>query len=512
MDEEKGIYSFWDLIVQEAYLPSTLDLQRNTYTQFMKKELGKRVWLFACNDANKELIKIWEKEWDIAGVLDNSEVMWGKEFCGIRIYSPREIIPSLNNDKDVVILSLRLNADIVYRQITELGFYNIYSLGVIVAGMEPYRCFVESIRELAEKGPLLDIVLMESMNDFDGNTGALYSFLKKKKDSKKQFVWICKSEESSSNDFDGTDKKIIPNRSIEDLKEYMKVRATAKWEIWECDPIRKVRKDQINVFLQHYGMGYKQVAHLYNSPDYVDYVLTTNEFVHGLEKKSITYAHNSHFIYGELPRNDVLLTHEWDELSNLTYKKFKKVVMWAPTLRVSRYYQRVDSDISYPFGISLIYSEDDMAFLNEALRELDILLIIKPHPRQKINFVEKEYSNILYLDGNKVKQIHGYKLLTQMDALITDYSSIVFDYMLLDRPCAWVLEDREHYKIDYLMENPDEYMPGEKIYQMDDLFRFLKDVSDGRDPYQAQRKEICARCNPPFEGKGSEHLAEVLGL
>ena len=90
-----------------------------------------------------------------------------------------------------------------------------------------------------------------------------------------------------------------------------------------------------------------------------------------------------------------------------------------------------------------------MELLNEFLKELDLLLIVKPHPRQRNNFSEDEYSNILYLDGDRVKRIHAYKLLVQMDALITDYSSMVFDYMLLDRPCAWVLEDREHYKIDY---------------------------------------------------------------
>jgi CDP-glycerol glycerophosphotransferase (TagB/SpsB family) len=272
-----------------------------------------------------------------------------------------------------------------------------------------------------------------------------------------------------------------------------------------------VRKDQINVFLQHYGMGYKQVAHLYNSPDYVDYVLTTNEFVCGLEKKSITYSETSHFIYGELPRNDVL-KQKWDELSKITRISFNKVVMWAPTLRESRYYNRVDSDISYPFGISLIYEKKDMNLLNDQLIKLDMMLLIKIHPRQKINFKEDKYSNILYLDGTSIKKIHAYKLLSQMDALITDYSSIVFDYMLLDRPCAWVLEDREHYKIEYLMDNPEEYMPGERIYTLEDLKRFLVSVSDGIDTYGDERRNICRRCNPSFEGKGSESLMEVLGL
>ena len=186
--------------------------------------------------------------------------------------------------------------------------------------------------------------------------------------------------------------------------------------------------------------------------------------------------------------------------------------MWAPTLRESRYFNRMDSDIKHPFGISLIYEETQMEQVNDFLKSLDMLLIIKIHPRQKINFDEVEYSNILYIDGVKSKEIHGYKLLTQMDAMMTDYSSIVFDYMLLDRPIAWVLEDRAHYKIEYLMDNPDEYMPGEKIFNLEDLYRFLGDVAEGKDIYKEDRNRICDRCNPPFEGKGSEHLREVLGL
>lgn len=511
MDAEEGVYAFWDLIAQEAYCPKSITLQDGTWDRFLQNEQGKRVWIFACNEACRELIELYGDTWEIAGILDNAEAMRGKTFCGVRVYSPDEVICLLDAGTDVIILALRLNADIVAGQILSMGFSNLYALGVLLAGMEPYKSFIEEIKELITRTGLSDIVLMESMNDFDGNTGALYEYLKAQ-GSRHRFVWCCKSEKSMSGSMDILDMRLFPGKSVDDLKEYVRIRARAKWEIWECDPIRKVRKDQTNIFLQHYGMGYKQVSHLYHSPDYVDYVLTTNAFVHEMEKKSITYAPASRFLYGELPRNDVLFSHGWNELAVLTHKTYRKAVMWAPTLRESRYYHRVDSDLEYPFGISLIYEEEQMEKLNAFLTKLDILLVIKIHPRQKVNFAEKEHSNILYLDGDKVKQIHAYKLLTQMDALITDYSSIIFDYMLLDRPIAWVLEDREHYKIEYLMADPDTYMPGERIYTLDGLLHFLTDVDRGADPYQEARRKICEKCNPPFEGRGCERLAEALGL
>lgn len=510
MNNSVDVYEFWDLIAQEAHLPNNDVLRKNTFAEFLNGNNRKHIWLFGCNAVGKKLIELFKDELNIVGILDNSVAMWNREFCGVKVFDPNNIVPTLSEDSDVIIITLRLNADIVYRQIVKMDFHNIFSLGVLIAGIEPYRSFLTELQRYLVQPLKFDIILMESMNDFDGNVGALYEYMKKT-GANYRFVWICKSEDSGHEYFDSDDIKLIPTKSVDDLKRYMILRATAKWEIWECDAIRKVRKDQVNVFLQHYGMGYKQVAHLYNSPDYVDYVLTTNEFVCELEKKSITYADNSEFIFGELPRNDVL-KYKWDEISKITDKSFDKIVMWAPTLRESKFYNRVDSDILYPFGISLIYDKADMELLNKKLAELDILLLIKIHPRQKINFEELEYTNIIYLDGDSIKKIHAYKLLSQMDALITDYSSIVFDYMLLDRPCAWVLEDRDHYKIEYLMDNPDEYMPGEKIYKIDDLLKFLINVSEGKDTYGDQRRKICGRCNYPFDGKGSERLLEVIGL
>ena len=79
-DGKNESYSFWDLIAQEAYLPSTMELQKNTWARFAENELGKRIWLFACNDANKELIGLYVEKWDIVGVLDNAEAKWGKDF------------------------------------------------------------------------------------------------------------------------------------------------------------------------------------------------------------------------------------------------------------------------------------------------------------------------------------------------------------------------------------------------------------------------------------------------
>jgi CDP-glycerol glycerophosphotransferase (TagB/SpsB family) len=504
-------YPFWDLVAEEAYNPRSAILRGRTWESFIHNEMNKNVYMFGCNDACRMFIEQFGGSCRIAGVLDNSKLRWGADFAGCKVYNPNEIIPKLKETEDVIVIAMRLNADKVSEQIESLEFHNYYGLGVLVAGMTPYAEYVDHIETLKKECPVEDIIMTESTNDFDGNSGALYEYLKSKGSSHK-FVWIVKEEDNKKLLKDPNDVVLCPRKSIDDLKEYIRYRAVSKWQIWDNYPIRKVRDEQINVFLQHFGMGYKQIANIFNSPEYVDYALNTNENVYEYEKHSLLYAPNTRMIFGELPRNDVLFSGEWHELEKITDKKYDKVVMWAPTLRDSKLYNRVDSDLEYPFGISVIYLAEDMERLNDFLQKHNMLLIIKIHPRQKCNYTDGSFSNILYMDAESIKKVHAYKLMTQVDAMISDYSSIVFDYMLLNRPIAWALEDVEHYQIEFLMDNPLDFMPGEKIYSLSDLFTFLENVYNGVDLFKAERNIVSNKYNAPRQGRGCENIVRILGL
>lgn len=61
------------------------------------------------------------------------------------------------------------------------------------------------------------------------------------------------------------------------------------------------------------------------------------------------------------------------------------------------------------------------------------------------------------------------------DALITDYSSVCVDYLIVDKPIAYTLDDYEVYKQTrgFVFEDPHEYMPGHHLYRFSDLERLL---------------------------------------
>ena len=123
------------------------------------------------------------------------------------------------------------------------------------------------------------------------------------------------------------------------------------------------------------------------------------------------------------------------------------------------------------------------------------LLILKKHRLHKMGEVNtSKLNNIIYiddpwLDRNKVQL---YEFLHETDALITDYSSIGIDYLLLDRPIGFTLDDYEMYKESrgFTVENPIEYMPGKHIYNLDDFVDFITETGKNEDPHKEKRKEI----------------------
>ena len=112
------------------------------------------------------------------------------------------------------------------------------------------------------------------------------------------------------------------------------------------------------------------------------------------------------------------------------------------------------------------------------------------------------------------KKVPLYSLVREADALITDYSSVYFDYLLLDRPIAFVLEDLGSYRGNrgFVVERPLDYMPGEKIYQKEELFSFLLQVEEGEDGYRQARAQIRDQVNYYQDGKNCERLLQLIHL
>jgi CDP-glycerol glycerophosphotransferase (TagB/SpsB family) len=93
-----------------------------------------------------------------------------------------------------------------------------------------------------------------------------------------------------------------------------------------------------------------------------------------------------------------------------------------------------------------------------------------------------------------------------------DYSSIYYDYLLLDKQIGITLDDFEEYSKTngFPFQNVLDVLKGEYMYSIEDLLRFITQVSNGEDCHREERKEINALVNQYKSGGYSEFVLQYL--
>lgn len=174
------------------------------------------------------------------------------------------------------------------------------------------------------------------------------------------------------------------------------------------------------------------------------------------------------------------------------FKLYSKTLLWAPTFRKSDYLGYDDSTME---ELVPLFSEADFLILNEELSKRNILLIVKLHPSQKIpiNTVTKMTHLKIYSHEEFINEdMNLYDMMGQVDGLVGDYSSVSLQFLLTEKPLAYVVPDIEEYKEKrgFVFENVYEYMPGHIIKTQSQFFEFLDDFINGVDVYYSERIRI----------------------
>ena len=112
----------------------------------------------------------------------------------------------------------------------------------------------------------------------------------------------------------------------------------------------------------------------------------------------------------------------------------------------------------------------------------------------------------------KQRGIDNYRLMKDVDALISDYSSAAYDFLHADKPIGFTLDDVKDYKLGLIFEKPEEYMPGHIIFNQNDFMAFIEDVVNGKDPYMQERRRISDLFFKYHDRNSSQRLAEFLDL
>ncbi len=188
------------------------------------------------------------------------------------------------------------------------------------------------------------------------------------------------------------------------------------------------------------------------------HVYVSSEHVKQYYAEAFNMAEEKIHAFG-IPRSEMFSLNKVKKLPgfyNQIEVKSKVIVLWAPTYRAK--------NVSSESNINLV-SE-----IIEVLKNInkEIIILYKPHPYTEINTNEFEnYSNIIVAANHNIND-----LMLYTDALITDYSSVIFDYSLLKRPFVHYVPDIEEYT-----ENRGFYEPLQTVSAgviVDDIEKLIK--------------------------------------
>lgn len=209
------------------------------------------------------------------------------------------------------------------------------------------------------------------------------------------------------------------------------------------------------------------------------------------------------------PRCDVL----YKENPHYAFGEYRKLILWAPTFRkssVTGYSDSTADDNLVP-----VLKKEDFAEINSKLRELGVKVVVKLHPLQDLDqYHTTDLDHFVLLSHKEFvrRKMDLYKFMAQSDALITDYSSIFIDYLLLDRPIAFTEDDMDDYTRGFVFDNPKSYQPGFRIKTKEDFLAFAESLVNGDDDYKSERKRVMALANDYHDGKFCKRALECVGI
>lgn len=242
---------------------------------------------------------------------------------------------------------------------------------------------------------------------------------------------------------------------------------------------------------------------LLSRPDFL--LSTTPELSEKLHLKAFRVKMENMMHFG-LPRNDhfflslneqfnLIKKYENQTLVDLINKirAFKKVFFYLPTFRDSQ------TDFIKESGI-------DFSIIDELMKEKEALFLYKFHPWTKLNLNQKSnFTNILEVG----KTVDLQRIIPFTDVLITDYSSVYSDYLLLEKEIILFTFDYKDYtsKERSMAFRYEDFYKGKRINSFNELTDFIKQNDFNKTQKQEKHK---AYIWGNYTGNASKSIAEYL--
>ena len=345
-----------------------------------------------------------------------------------------------------------------------------------------------------------DYIIFESASDFFDNAYSLYKYIKEHYPNFKRKYLVTNVQMRKKAALRGVneDEMLDPSKKLQLYKYSLKSKLIvfSYTNYWKKLPLPK------SVKVVHTGHGEFPVK---SCDDYIEYlcgkqenkidVAYVTEEVRDIMRKRYPVLNNHNLVVLGTPRSDLMFhpnVKKNDLLNIIDVEDIenKKIILSMTTFR----HEHVQNLNYFKDEFPVKMEESEVKDIDNLLGKNNLLLLIKLHPSQSGVIIPKKYQNIRFITNADLAKINTEitELYSIADYLISDYSSGFVGYLSLDRKMGFLLADKKQYSSirGYTLENFDEYLPGEKVYSLEEFKKFISNLNSPEDTYKEERRRV----------------------
>ncbi|MDF2586424.1 MAG: hypothetical protein K0S41_265 [Anaerocolumna sp.] len=363
------------------------------------------------------------------------------------------------------------------------------------------------------KKPIVEnLVLLESFfgKSYSDSPKYIYEYLSKNYPGKYRFIWVI--------DKKGTEIPYKHTKIKRFSYRYAYYLARSKYYVFNGRQPEWVKKREGNIFLETWhGTPLKKLvfdqedvssatprykAQVYKQSRAWDYLIAANYFSSEVFKRCFMF--NKVMLETGYPRNDILHAPNKDEIAASIRKKLniptnKKTILYAPTWRDDEFYGKGE----YKFELQL-----DLHKMKKELGD-EYVILLRTHYFIADSLDVTGLEDFAY-NLSKYDDISELYLIS--DILITDYSSVFFDYANLKRPMLFFTYDLEKYR-DVLRGfyiDIEEELPGPLLFTTDEIIDGIKNINHINEKYSDRYEVFYEKFCGLEDGHASEKVAKAV--
>lgn len=307
---------------------------------------------------------------------------------------------------------------------------------------------------------------------------------------------------------------IIVNRDCEDYYKYL---ATSKYLINNISfSLKEKRKGAIYLQtthgtpLKYMGIDIKNKSskivkgEIVKEPKNWNYLIASNQYAHDIFKRAFRFKNK--ILDTGYPANDVFYNENKEnkvkkikKLLNITSNK--KIILYAPTFRDIKKNIEGEHCFEIPLNLNKLYEK-----FND-----EYIILLRLHYLISDNIELDDKLKNFTINVSDYDDIH--ELLLIADMLITDYSSVFFDYAHSKKPILFFIPDFDEYKSTrgiYL--DIDKDFPGPHFSNNEGLIKGIENIEkieeDYKDKYKTFYRTYCALSHGNSSKKVIEEVFE----